>query len=406
MAHITPQEALQRLSNLHTQGIPKRKAKAKATIPELAFAVGVPEKDDALYVFRLGKGGFITPASDEVQPIIGQFERGDCTVQLPAPLDSWLKDYATEVDYQQCGSWLIDEDEDGGGDAPRVDIPYMCQATWGQDAPYNDNLNFGGNKCLAGCWPVMIGIIMQYWGTKGYYRGCLQTSKYSYVGRDYSIPANSPIKRFDYSHLAAKPKTAAEKKAVATLLEYIGKACKVDYTASVTNAYTSIALPFLSSRLRLGNNIRQVSAASLGAAGFEQVIYDELAAGRPVGLRGAHGSSGHYFVCDGYRSADNTYHMNWGWDGLYNGHYAMTALCPTAKNTYNEGKHAIIGIQPEYRLGDVNGDGDIDVTDVMTISKQLADGITSEAADVNSDGKVDNNDQQAIVNHILGKKTL
>ena len=38
-------------------------------------------------------------------------------------------------------------------------------------------------------------------------------------------------------------------------------------------------------------------------------------------------SSGHAFVCDGYKS-DGTFHFNWGWDGDYNDWFPLTALEP------------------------------------------------------------------------------
>lgn len=400
MVYITPQEALQRLPSS------KRKAKGKGTATEFVRGIWPKVADNcAVYLFRRGKGGIIAPAIDTLPPLLGESDNADFSVELPPQLESWLKDYADEVDYSVFGSWLV-EDEVGGGDALRADIPQLCQAVWGQDAPYNDNLTFGGSKCKVGCWAVMVGIIMQYWGSKGYHRGCMATSKYSYVGRSYGIPGCAPITAFDYAHLASKPKTSAEKKAVATMLEYIGKACKVDYASAVTYAYTSISTPFLSSRLRLGSKIKAISASTLGTAKFAQLVYEELSQGRPVGMRGAHGNSGHYFVCDGYRAADDKYHFNWGWDGKYNGYYAMSALNPTAANTYNEGKQAIVGIQPEYKLGDIDGDGDITVTDVMRINNQIVKGGATMQSDINSDGDVTATDATLVVKHILGKEAL
>src|SRR5665213_1522315 len=73
--------------------------------------------------------------------------------------------------------------------------------------------------------------------------------------------------------------------------------------------------------------------------------------GRPVIYTGTGSGGSHCFVCDGY-DANNNMHMNWGWDGLYNGNFAINALNPGGVGTgggsgaYNSNQEALIGIQP------------------------------------------------------------
>ena len=61
---------------------------------------------------------------------------------------------------------------------------------------------------------------------------------------------------------------------------------------------------------------------------------------------------------------------------------------------------------PEYTLGDPNGDGEIDVKDVIAIRRFIAGGydiaIADKAADVNKDGKVDIKDVIVIRRYIAG----
>lgn len=69
-------------------------------------------------------------------------------------------------------------------------------------------------------------------------------------------------------------------------------------------------------------------------------------------------------------------------------------------------KNAIVGIQPEYVLGDANRDGVVNITDVTTAVDAQIKGKFDEASDVNSDGVVDGQDIKHIVNKILGEEKL
>ena len=65
---------------------------------------------------------------------------------------------------------------------------------------------------------------------------------------------------------------------------------------------------------------------------------------------------------------------------------------------------------PTTKLGDVNGDGSINATDVVSVYNYTIlgtqSGITKEAADVNSDGDVNATDVVTIYNIIIGGKGL
>ncbi len=58
--------------------------------------------------------------------------------------------------------------------------------------------------------------------------------------------------------------------------------------------------------------------------------------------------------------------------------------------------------ESEGVVGDVNGDGAVDVADVQAILNAIAAGETNGAADVNGDGAVDVADVQAVLNIIAG----
>lgn len=158
----------------------------------------------------------------------------------------------------------------------------------------------------------------------------------------------------------------------------------------------------------MGNLIKYVDCGTKGVDTLDKTIYNELVAGRPVIIRGASADNtgGHFFIADGYRTKDNKYHINWGWTGSYNGWYALSALSPSQGYDYSYHAGATIGIQPDYVLGDVNGDGRVNITDVMVLLDRINSGDTSIVGDVNSDGTISVADMMLIVNTILGKQSL
>lgn len=391
---ITPQEALARLQ---PQGM--RKAKGGGSSLSLAAEIG----DAApLYVFGDGDGNAIVTTSDsDLPPIIGVCEDADFSQPLPPSLVDWLGEYEREVEWYQNSQH---EPLDATGAAQeRVSTSAMIKTTWGQGTPYNQNLTLGGKKNLTGCNATAISQIMLYWARQGFVRGCTEVKEYTTSTNKYKVAALPPITAFDYKAMTnGKPTTTAAKKAIAQLMEYVGKAVQSDYAPDGTLAYVSKVARVLKTMLRMGDT--SLIYASSGSTKFERRIYDEITAKQPVLMAGwKAGGGGHTFVCDGYDSEADKYHFNWGWGGSYNGWFAMSALNPTAARQYNSNKQAVVGIRPKYVPGDVNGDDEVTITDAMQAVQMAQSGNYADAADMNYDGKVTVSDAELIINKILGK---
>ncbi|MDB5049449.1 MAG: Peptidase family protein [Fibrobacteres bacterium] len=101
------------------------------------------------------------------------------------------------------------------------------------------------------------------------------------------------------------------------------------------------------------NTLKGIKRASYSNAQWTSSLKGELDARRPVlyaGWSGA-GGGGHAFVCDGY-DANDFFHFNWGWGGVYNGFFSIDNMKPDGIGTgggsgeYNDLQQAIIGIEP------------------------------------------------------------
>ena len=292
--------------------------------------------------------------------------------------------------------------------AERANVGMMLNTKWSQWSPWNDNCHYDGKACPCGCMPLAIAQLLYYWGVqehegKVYHRGCKEVKAYKTATNKWKVSGLSPITVFDYKHLVQNPKTKEEKAAVAQMVEYISKACVSDYTANGTSSNTSKGYYAIKDYLKLAPKPTMMYAQQVGEDTFEARVYKDIAQGLPVILSGTNKSSSHAFLIDGYR--DGLYHVNWGWGGSYNGWFRLSALSPGTKE-YNSYKCAILNIKPTYVLGDVDGDGEVTVNDVMEVVATIQKGEYSQKADINNDGEVSISDANRIVNHVLEKEKL
>lgn len=393
---LTSEQALQRI--LGTKGTGAfRVAKKPPTLSKTLR--------NKLYVFDDFGKTIVAPNRDDLPPILAEYESGKETPELKW----WLNEYADEM------AAAIGEEKQVIAKAPAkaaaaINIePLLGDISWGQKAPYWNNLKFPHPTkagalcyCCTGCVATAIGMVLYDLAKNGYRRGCLATKAYTTTKYKYSVTAMPSMPMFDWASMTdTKPTTTKGKAAVAKLMEYCGRAVKADYGYSSTSAPMANVAPALRDFFGMGEarRLQNLSSATLKAE-----IINELQSGNPVIMCGSGNSECHCFICDGYRSSDDMFHFNWGWDGDVNGWFRLTALTPTTHN-FSSSKNAIVGLTPTI-LGDVNGDGRINMSDVTAIINAKNKGEYDRQMDVNSDGKVDMKDAQAITDKILGKGNL
>jgi len=81
---------------------------------------------------------------------------------------------------------------------------------------------------------------------------------------------------------------------------------------------------------------------------WEAIIKEQLNAGLPVLYWGCDNprTSDHIFIIDGYDNNTGKYHINWGWNGQYDGWYSLSALQPGNYN-FNHNHVMRINIKPD-----------------------------------------------------------
>jgi len=403
MKRLSTQEAWQRIAATST----KHKARGIPTIPETLIV-----KDD-IYVFGEGGAATITTAYEELPVILGQWEEGEGV--MPDALTELLNGYANQV-----AAWASAQDNTTTSKpktkakakvvSTRVDIPVMIDAKWGQWTPFNDRIRVDGKECPCGCVAMAVALILYYWGCqdhggKVYHRGCMAVKSYKTDTLKKKIAALPPLAVFDYKDMTADtPKTKEGKQAVAELLEYVGKACLSDYTEKSTSAYISKAYHAIEDTIRLATKMGYIYASQLGEEAFVEKVYQSILKGCPVIMSGRKTADGcHCYVVDGYNAKTGLFHINFGWYGQFNGWYALSATGSSSVG-YTINKTAITNIKPTRIRLDVNGNGKVDVNDVMTTVNAINNGKYIPEADANNDGEVNIQDVEIITEKVLGKE--
>ena len=304
-----------------------------------------------IYAFNCEDGGFVIASADErTVPVLGYSDSGKIDwQQMPANMRAWLTDYAQAIN--ALGDAPLKAGEQSS--SVRQAIAPLLKTTWYQLTPYNKEcptVSAMGNGTLTGCVATAMAQVMNYyqWPKKA----CEPIPAYSFDDKDEPHPLDAlPATTFDWDNMLddySGSYTDEQATAVAHLMRYCGQSVRMIYGSIVSSAYAA----------NMADALRLYFDYDLGAAyayrnlygidEWEEMIYNELAAGRPVPYTGQAGEGGHCFVCDGY-DGNGLFHINWGWGGMSDGYFTLSVLNPyndLCYSGYSWGQEAIIGIQP------------------------------------------------------------
>lgn len=314
---------------------------------ELAYSV---ETDDqsTVYVFNRPTGGYYVVAADDAVPtaLLGYTETGEFNAETaPENIMGILEDYGRQVAYAAShdDSWTTCV----AANSSRRAIEPMLVTRWGGGhnfARFTPEVD--GKHCQTGCVATALGQIIYY---HKYVKGQGTISyKASTIGATLSYDFNNLD--IDFNAIAAAGNTIANETAcneISELLAACGHAAKMNYGLTSSSSGISYAATALATYLGYDKGVRNLSRAYFNDQQWEDLVYSELAAGRPVFYSGVSTKEGgHAFVCDGY-DGQGYYHMNWGWEGSYNGYFLLSALDYRGNGYGFDNSQAIlVGIRP------------------------------------------------------------
>ena len=338
-----------------THAIPSTNLRTAHKAPRLNATTG---DQASYYVFSSADRGFVIVAGDDRVPaVLGYSDTGNFDpTDIPAPMQEWLEGYAAQIEAIASGA------------APelrrtsREPIAPMLNVNWGQGMPYNvllPHINGSENAhAYVGCVAVAMAQVMSYWQYPA--RPTKTIPGYtSNSGKTYAVtmPSLSPID-FDWANMQTtyytNDSTSTESDAVARLMLYSTTAMQSNFGLTSTGSYTRNIPAKLIEYFGYKNSARYVYREYMSTEAWEDTIYNELAAGRPVAYGGNKLSAGHAYVCDGY-DGEGRFHINWGWAGKSNGYFLLNLLNPSAEGIgsaagaygYVKGQGVAIGLMPD-----------------------------------------------------------
>ncbi|MBQ9470376.1 MAG: C10 family peptidase [Bacteroidales bacterium] len=339
-----------------------------------------------LYLFARPDGGFVLMAADDaVEPVLGYSPDGRAADPSANPsVRWWLNRYAQQVyAMRRAGNgakgvhpqWSkLLSSTPLGAPANTHEAKYLMRSTWDQSGegsrfrsgykPLYDKYcpDSAGVKAYVGCVATAMSQIMYYhkWPQKG--RGW-----YKYEHKQFGLQmADFGAAPYDWANMPNRltsSSTDAQIDAVATLCRHAGVSVSMGYGIDGSGAYERDALAALITYFGYDpNSIRlcdvDTITGKLHVDGAQRetyaVIKAEIDAKRPILISGSsEADGGHAFVCDGYDDESQKVHINWGWDGNYDGYYSIAALAPTSPLStspvadFSEKVDMIIGIAPQ-----------------------------------------------------------
>lgn len=213
-------------------------------------------------------------------------------------------------------------------------VPPLLQSVRGQSAPYNLSCPYytteegtSTQRCLTGCVATALEQILTYYRQPAQLQDSLariETPHYVVEG----VPAGTSV---DWAHVrdiyAEGAYSEAEARAVANLSLWCGMMAGMNWGLEASGA--QIRPLEVAVRRVLGyKDVRYADSYRYTPADWERMMRTEIEAGRPVLYTGYTGLiQGHAFVLDG-QDASGLFHVNWGYDGAYDGYFAWEILWP------------------------------------------------------------------------------
>lgn len=324
--------------------------------PRKLELVSAEADNSPYYVFnnQNGEGFAIVSGDDTVEnPILGYSTEGNLSEEnMPEALRLCLEDYGTVVRYaQQHGLSMKTTPRK----ASRPYISSFMNFVWAQSAPYNNECptyeKDGVTKHMStGCMAVTTASIVAYYGKKSESQTVSLPAAYN-----SSAATSSSAHTYDISTFLNTYTTSSELGEMPQFMFHIANILNTGFSESGSGANESNLLPAFRT-LGYNKNIRVLSRAGFTASDWEDIIYAELQAGRPVNFIGEHPNmGGHSFLCDGY--SNGLYHMLWGWQSQFVGYFDLNILNPFVEANENwgydfppggftSGLKALVGIQP------------------------------------------------------------
>lgn len=316
------------------------------------------------------RGFVIVSGDDRFRDVLGYSESGTFdNANMPDNMRAWLQGYVDEMKHLKAIGYQSSASAAHRTSGVKKAISPLIQTHWDQDDPYNQKCPnfFEYGKSVTGCVATAMAQVI-YYSSKKAEKIPVKTlaaidaydcsTTWGGLGKVHvdAVPAETALDWDNMLEDYTGDPTEVQETAVATLMQICGAAVHMDYANSAnggSSASTSLVPSALVTYFGYDGTVRKMSRDAYTLATWTEIIYDELAAERPVLYDGQSSGGGHAFVVDGY-DGDELFHVNWGWGGSQDNYFALSVMNPgdnsgigasTSNDGYSFGQEAVIGIQ-------------------------------------------------------------
>ena len=234
------------------------------------------------------------------------------------------------------------------GEGVEKAVAPLLTTTWAQDAPYNNYCPTEGDKhTLVGCVATAMSQVIFYNRHPAHGDG-QRTIYYPYNdtnGTPYTVDFSKAEYKYDLMlNDYGNNYTEEQADAVATLCYHCGVASDMQYGTTASGTYLNTCRDGLVKYFGY-SNATLYDRLKYSEEEWMNLIFKELSDGLPIIYGGAdlvNFGSGHCFVFDGYDASGNV-HVNWGWEGSFDGYYNVAYLNPSGY-AFTDNQTMILGV--------------------------------------------------------------
>lgn len=378
---ISAEQALQIARKFATSPSARQLARGRskgAVAPTLVYKMkSATTSKDNVYVVNLGNDqGFVIVAGESGgdADVLGYCDHGSFSYDdAPTQLKYLLNSYSESVDklrrYPSSARRAANRASDELG---TIIVGPLLTTMWDQRSPYNNLCPAG---CPAGCYPVAIAQVMNYW------KWPKQSMGKVYENEEW---VDFPVHVYDWDNMLDhyyENYDSIQANAVAQLMADIGRAFQTTYTEEGSGTYFVYEPLMRNFGYNLDYEFGIQDHHADVASELQSAMRADLDKKHPILYCGTAALGGtHALVCDGYTSK-NYFHFNYGWGGYCDGYY-KNAICGYSGHAY-----IFTGVCPYNPAIKVIGDLKYEVikeTGTAVIVECMKKGVVGDVLDIPS----------------------
>lgn len=305
-------------------------------------------------IYGLQSGGFAVIADDDAVPAVLGYSDAPFTTSAANPHFAWWLSMAAEaVRTRAAAGQPVEKATLPTELGYQAAVAALCQSRWGQDAPYNNYCPTAtdGTRTLTGCAATSTAQVLYYHRAPGHGTGSHTIYYPANNTSGVKISVDFEQSKYDWNAMLdeySSSYSTEEGEAVALIMRDLGVAFDMEYGSDAEGGsgalHSNVAVGL--QRYFAIPDAKYVERSDYTEKEWMRMVYDQINKLQPIVYGGFDRSmGGHSFVLDGYDEQGNV-HINWGWDGSYDGYYDIAVLNPSGYRFENS-QEAVINILPD-----------------------------------------------------------